>query len=293
MARNVAHQDGRTIARFTTAAFDLIPIHGDYSQEADRANPQYYYRPWKTVLVRTVADGGSAGRAPAGYGPEPGESPCHRGAGTLMMTPMSVTAATIRPYRPADQDRLAEICVRTGHAGGDARGYFAEPEILPAIFASPYAEHDPGLVFVADRDGEAIGYVLGAADSAAYFAYFRQQWLPRVADRFPAAAGDLPEPDAGIRRLLHHPEAMFVPAFQERHPAHLHIDLLPEGQGLGLGRRLMETYLDALRRRGVPGVHLGMNPDNTRARAFYDRMGFTELRAPGADAGVLHLGLTL
>lgn len=60
MARNVAHQEGRQIANFTTAAFDLIPIQGDFSQEAAKSNPQYYYRPWKTILVRTVADGGES-----------------------------------------------------------------------------------------------------------------------------------------------------------------------------------------------------------------------------------------
>jgi hypothetical protein len=60
MARNVAHQEGRQIAHFTTAAFDLIPISGDFQTEAPKTNPQYYYRPWKTILVRTVADGGES-----------------------------------------------------------------------------------------------------------------------------------------------------------------------------------------------------------------------------------------
>jgi hypothetical protein len=60
MARNVAHQEGRRIAQFTTAAFDLIPIDGDWQAEASKTNPQYYYRPWKTILVRTVADGGES-----------------------------------------------------------------------------------------------------------------------------------------------------------------------------------------------------------------------------------------
>lgn len=60
MARNVAHQEGRRICRFTTAAFDLIPIHGDPREQAPKSNPQYYYRPWKTILVRTVADGGES-----------------------------------------------------------------------------------------------------------------------------------------------------------------------------------------------------------------------------------------
>lgn len=60
MARNVAHQEGRQIAHFTTAAFDLIPLEGDWQSEAPKTNPQYYYRPWKTILVRTVADGGES-----------------------------------------------------------------------------------------------------------------------------------------------------------------------------------------------------------------------------------------
>ncbi|MEX2174075.1 MAG: hypothetical protein WD872_06915 [Pirellulaceae bacterium] len=60
MARNVAHQESRQIAHFTTAAFDLIPIDGEWQSEASKSNPQYYYRPWKTILVRTVADGGES-----------------------------------------------------------------------------------------------------------------------------------------------------------------------------------------------------------------------------------------
>jgi hypothetical protein len=57
MARNVAHQHGQVIKHFTTGVFDLLPLE-DTSQEAPKSDPRYYYRPWKTILVRTVADGG-------------------------------------------------------------------------------------------------------------------------------------------------------------------------------------------------------------------------------------------
>jgi hypothetical protein len=60
MARNVAHQEGRHIRRFTTGVFDLIPIDGDTRSEAPKSDPRYYYRPWKTILARTVADGGES-----------------------------------------------------------------------------------------------------------------------------------------------------------------------------------------------------------------------------------------
>lgn len=61
MARNVAQQEGRTISRFTTAVFDLIPLDpSDLHREAPKSEPSYYFRPYKTTLVRTVADGGES-----------------------------------------------------------------------------------------------------------------------------------------------------------------------------------------------------------------------------------------
>jgi hypothetical protein len=58
MARNVARQEGREIRHFATAVFDLVELSGDLTQEAQRGTPEYYFRPFKTILVRTVADGG-------------------------------------------------------------------------------------------------------------------------------------------------------------------------------------------------------------------------------------------
>lgn len=60
MARNVAHQRGKSIQHFTTAVFDLVPIQGDIHHELPKTDPGYYFRPHKTILVRTVADGGES-----------------------------------------------------------------------------------------------------------------------------------------------------------------------------------------------------------------------------------------
>ena len=60
MARNVAHQQSREIRHFTTAVFDLVPIAGDFRGELPKSDPGYYFRPHKTILVRTVADGGES-----------------------------------------------------------------------------------------------------------------------------------------------------------------------------------------------------------------------------------------
>jgi hypothetical protein len=60
MVRNVAHQRGDAIQHFMTAVFDICPIQGDYRQELAKSDPGYFFRPHKTMLVRTVADGGES-----------------------------------------------------------------------------------------------------------------------------------------------------------------------------------------------------------------------------------------
>ena len=60
MARNVAHQNGRVIKHFTSLVCDLKNLPDDFSKEPEKDNDSYYFRPWKTMLVRTVADGGES-----------------------------------------------------------------------------------------------------------------------------------------------------------------------------------------------------------------------------------------
>ncbi len=61
MARNVARQSNQKICDFTTAVFDLVHLPANYRKgPPSKDHHQYYYRPWKTILVRTVADGGQS-----------------------------------------------------------------------------------------------------------------------------------------------------------------------------------------------------------------------------------------
>ena len=61
MARNVARQEGKKITNFTTAVFDLLDLEDRSLYETPAVtDPRYYFRPWKTILARTVADGGKS-----------------------------------------------------------------------------------------------------------------------------------------------------------------------------------------------------------------------------------------
>lgn len=67
IARNLAKQDGKEIKHFTTAVFDLAPLGDwreegvvDYKKPGRMSDPRYYFRPLKSILVRTVKDGGKS-----------------------------------------------------------------------------------------------------------------------------------------------------------------------------------------------------------------------------------------
>ncbi|PYC88288.1 GNAT family N-acetyltransferase [Streptomyces tateyamensis] len=189
--------------------------------------------------------------------------------------------AIIRPYRPTDRAAVADICVRTGLAGGDSREVYPDLALLPSIFAEPYTVLEPELAFVVDDGERAVGYVLGTADTAEFVRRFRAEWLPRVAERLPRPAGVPVTPGEQMAELLHTPERMLVPELAD-YPAHLHIDLLPSHQRAGYGRELIAALLGALNARGVGAVHLGMLAANAPAGAFYRRLGFRELAVPAA-----------
>jgi ribosomal protein S18 acetylase RimI-like enzyme len=186
----------------------------------------------------------------------------------------------IRPYRKEDFDAVYDICIRTGYLGSDARPHYEDPTILPEIFAAPYVILEPEVCFVVADGDDAVGYIVATPDTPAFVRRFREQWLPLVADRYPAFDGEPSNLDELMRKLLHWPERMLISEMAP-YPAHLHIDLLPAYQGQGFGGRLIRTLRDKLAEIGVPGLHLTMARDNDNAYKFYHRIGFEQIAVAG------------
>ena len=60
MVRNVAMPRGGKLPGFTSLVCDLHTLPAGYRNETAKDDPSYYYRPGKTMLVRTVADEGTS-----------------------------------------------------------------------------------------------------------------------------------------------------------------------------------------------------------------------------------------
>jgi ribosomal protein S18 acetylase RimI-like enzyme len=193
-----------------------------------------------------------------------------------------VAPVVIRTAVPEDRDALYEICRLTGDAGEDASELYTDPDLLGELWVGPYLALEPELAFVAEDEQGPVGYVLGAADTAAFEAACERAWWParRVRYAAPPVGGDL-SPEQELHRWIHDPPPTPADVLTE-YPAHLHIDLHPRAQGQGLGRRLIDTLIEALRTRRVSGVHLGVDADNHRAIGFYARLGFEPIGPDGS-----------
>jgi ribosomal protein S18 acetylase RimI-like enzyme len=194
----------------------------------------------------------------------------------------------IRRYRPSDHDAMYDICTRTADAGGDARGQYSTDDLMPDLFAGPYVHLEPELAFVlADPDDQAVGYVVGTANTERFVRNYHAVWIPHLGDKYPRPPQPPRTPEEDLLEGHFRPEGRLAPELVD-YPAHLHIDVLPDYQGQGFGRALIETWFTAAAAAGAPALFLNIDPANTRARGFYDQIGFHELHVEGGWG--VHLG---
>lgn len=194
----------------------------------------------------------------------------------------------IRNYRSEDEAAVEEITFRTGYRGEDLTGrrYFDDKRLFFLIFIYYYMRYEPQHCFVAvENDNEAVvGFICGTPDTAAQQARFVQKMVPRIAFRtFLYTVWRYPRTFRTLIRMLKMWREIdygeTTAALLSEYPAHLHIDLLPEYQGRGLGTRLMRRFEEHMQSLNVQGIHLGTTNHNRKAVPFYRKLGFQVVQA--------------
>lgn len=167
---------------------------------------------------------------------------------------------TIRKYEKKDYEDAKKICLGTG-AG--PLGQF--PDFTVTTFLDYYVEIEPENCFLATNEqGVVVGYVLCSENTKEWAEKFKNEFVSRI------AIPPLKEVAIGT--------SMTLLPFADDYQAHLHIDLLEEAQGKGVGRKLMETLYEHLRKKNVKGIILNVAVDNTGAQEFYKKLGYSVLQ---------------
>jgi ribosomal protein S18 acetylase RimI-like enzyme len=164
--------------------------------------------------------------------------------------------------------------------GEPADWFWRDRESFADLFSAYYTDHEPGSAYVVTEEegGTVVGYLLGCLDSPSKPHITRtlaHHLVGRAVLVRPGTAGtiwrgfaDLTREVVGGRGI---PDDSFI---DDRYPAHFHIDLLPAARGSGVGRRLVNTFLERLAAGGSPGCHLETVSQNESAIRFFTGLGF-------------------
>lgn len=171
----------------------------------------------------------------------------------------------IRRYRTEDRKDLERICSVTD-PNHFPSGY------LYALYLNYYIEDESGLALVASIDGKTAGYILCAPDYGVWKRRMREVYLPHSDDR---------------TRMDGEEEIRFYSPYAGEYPAHLHIDIDPSCQRMGLGTALVDTLCIILKEEKIKGLMLGVDRTNVKGVAFYEKYGFDKLDSDGTAYGLL------
>jgi ribosomal protein S18 acetylase RimI-like enzyme len=191
----------------------------------------------------------------------------------------------IRPYTPKDRERVRFIVFETGYMGDPVDWLWRDRESFADLFTGYYTDREPESLFVAESEGDVVGYLTGCVDSSRVLGRDMRELL-RIIGRGalfrPGLAGFFWRSIFDVVRGGSISEDVLTDA---RWPAHLHIDLLPKARGRGVGRRLIDRWLVRLRELGSRGVHLGTFAENRNAIRFFEACGFERHGEPAAVPG--------
>ena len=182
----------------------------------------------------------------------------------------------VRKFEEKDRSDLYHVCLATGDSGANAVHLYNHKDMLGEIYVGPYLTFQPDLSFTLIQDGVA-GYALAALDTTSFEETLSREWWPSILEKYNGLSPEnFNEREKNLFSYIQNPP-LRPKKFVDQYPSHLHIDLLEKAQGRGIGKAMMLIVLETLREQGSKGVHLGMGAQNSRAFAFYTKLGFTLL----------------
>ncbi|MCM8766397.1 MAG: GNAT family N-acetyltransferase [Candidatus Omnitrophica bacterium] len=181
----------------------------------------------------------------------------------------------IRQYRKEDRSAIRRIAWETAFLGEPADIFFENKEIVADFLTKYFTDYEPQSCFVAEKEGRVVGYVFGTQNIAVLRRAFGIKVFPRLLIKFIGNKNMLRKKNLlfFFNSLLSFLKGEFkMPDLFRDYPAVLHINIEKHFRNLGLGSRLIDTYLNYLAENRISGVHLATLSE--RASHFFKKQGF-------------------
>lgn len=170
----------------------------------------------------------------------------------------------IRKYKETDREQVIYICLNDMLKTNYPQDII---DYVEWMFSRYYVDIEPDICYVAvDENDKAVGYIYGSKD----YDYYQNNFGPYI--RKVSELKNRAFLGEALTEMFDHA------IYKDKYPAHLHIDILPEYQSKGFGSKLINSFCDELKSRGIKGVMLIVGAENEGARRFYERNGFELLQ---------------
>ncbi len=185
----------------------------------------------------------------------------------------------IRKYHKRDRKAVEDIHFRTGFFG-DAMEPLLSKRSLWKEGICYYLKKEPQSAFVAVKGRRVVGYLLGCLDDSKTRESWHIAWHTAInLLRLPF----MPQKDRRFwTSQIHTAFASFFGSDKQRlelpkAAGHLHINLLPEARGRGVGTKLVKTFCEYARSNGTRLIHAeSYKTGQNTNRRFWVRNGFRE-----------------
>ena len=181
----------------------------------------------------------------------------------------------IRNFKPEEKKAIREISVQSSIFGEYTDQKLLNEEIIADLLTSYFIEYEPQFCFVAEKNSEVVGYLLGSSDVQKMHKVVRSKIMPGLVKKAFQSGLIFRAPNLGLMKnvLNSYFKGEFkVPDFSQEYPATLHVNISPRYRGKMIGSLLVYHFLQILKDKQVKGIHFGVLSD--KAKRFFEKLGF-------------------
>ena len=181
----------------------------------------------------------------------------------------------IRNFKPEEKKAIREISVQSSIFGEYIEQKLLNEEIIADLLTYYFIEYEPQFCFVAEKDSEVVGYLLGSSDVQKMHKVIRSKVIPELVKKAFQSGLIFRIPNLGLMKnvLNSYFKGEFkVPDFSQEYPATLHVNISPRYRGKMIGSLLVYHFLQILKEKQIKGIHFGVLSE--KAKRFFEKLGF-------------------